>query len=63
MIVVETSVKTIQAEVDLLNRVHADNASLYARGAIDALKWLKDGTPKPSATSFIQSQLDGSAHD
>jgi hypothetical protein len=48
MIVVETPVKSIEAELASLLLASGPSSALYAKGAYDALAWILLGTTKPS---------------
>jgi hypothetical protein len=48
MIIVETPVKSIEAEMVSLALANGPSSALYARGAYDALAWILFGTTKPS---------------
>lgn len=48
MIIVETPVKTLEAELASIALASGPNSALYAKGAYDALSWILFGTTKPS---------------
>lgn len=57
MVFVETSLKTIQDEVNRLVRIETPEAALYVRGALDTLSWLVSGEKPPSAGGMTQVEL------
>lgn len=48
MIVVETPVSSLEAELVSLSLASGPNSALYAKGAYDALAWILFGATKPS---------------
>lgn len=56
MIIVETPVKTIEAELVSLALATGPNSALYAKGAYDALAWILFGTTKPSEGPVLSKE-------
>ena len=50
MITVETPLSSLDREIDLLGRCAESPLAMYAKGAQDALKWVRDGG-EPLSTS------------
>lgn len=53
MIIVETPLRAIEAELAELQRPCGPNSAMYAKGARDALVWVRDGGEPPSSHVIV----------
>jgi hypothetical protein len=64
MIIVETPVRSIEFEMDALAGVSSGpNTQMYVLGAMQALRWIKDGATPPSfIDEVVGLSFRGKAH-